>query len=223
MLADALDERVAIFHRHTEQVGDHQQRERTGKSLDELPVPRRQEVVEHLIGEHPHGVLVLFEALGGDQPHQQRAVIRVGRRVQRRQLVAERQLVTVLLDQLGDVGLTLQRHRKAGKRAGHRDARGERLRVVQHRAGLVPTGHHGDAVVWFAGYRTPLAQRLVVRVGILDKLPVTEEIKFGEVIHHVVLRFRSQLARICFSLTNITFPQRVPNRNARLRPASRRG
>ena len=61
----------------------------------------------------PHSVLVLLEALGCDQPHQERAVVGVGRRVQRRQLVAERNLVAVFDDQVGDV-ITLERDGKAG-------------------------------------------------------------------------------------------------------------
>ena len=78
------------------------------KPLMNSPSPGRQEGVERLVGEHPHGVLVLLEALGGDQPHQQRAVVGVGRRIEGGQLVAERQLVAMLLDQLGDV-VTLER------------------------------------------------------------------------------------------------------------------
>ncbi|OHW82407.1 hypothetical protein AFC84_15350, partial [Mycobacterium avium subsp. paratuberculosis] len=35
-----------------------------------------------------------------------------------------------------DVTELIERHRKAGKRAGDRDARGPRLGVVEHRAGL---------------------------------------------------------------------------------------
>ena len=73
------------------------------KPLMHSPSPRRQESVEHLVGERPHGVLVLLEALRGDQPHQQGAVVGVGGWIKRGQLVAERQLVSVLLDQLGDV------------------------------------------------------------------------------------------------------------------------
>ena len=153
VFADAFDELVAILHGYAQQVGDHQQRERAGEALDELAVPGRQELVERLVGERPHGVLVLLEALGGDQPHQQGAVVGVGRRIERGQLVAERQLVAVLLDQLGDVTVspTFEAHRKAGEWSGHRDARRPRFGVVEDGAGFFPAGHHGDVVVIFLG------------------------------------------------------------------------
>jgi hypothetical protein len=98
-----LDELVAILEGHAQQVSDNQQRERAREALDELAVPGRQEPVKRLVGEQPHGVLVLLEALWGDQPHEQGAVVGVGRRIECGQLVAEGQLVAVLLDQLGDV------------------------------------------------------------------------------------------------------------------------
>ena len=213
VLADALDELVAIFHRHAQQVGDHQQRERAGEALDEFAVPGRQEVVERLVGERPHGVLVLLEALGGDQPHQQGAVVGVGRRVEGGQLVAERQLVAVLLDQLGDVTVapTFEAHRKAGKRTGHRDARGPRLGVVEHSAGLVPAGHHRDVVVASPGHRALLPKRLVVGIGVLDELAAAEEVQLGEVVHHLA-PFESRLVRMFLSQMSIRFPHGMPHR-----------
>ena len=57
------------------------------------------ELVDLAVGEPPHERLVLLEPLRRDQPHQQRAVVGVLRRVERRELVAHRQLVAVLLDE----------------------------------------------------------------------------------------------------------------------------
>ena len=161
------------------------------KPLIELALAGRQELVEHLVGEHPHGVLVLLEALRGDQPHQQCAMVRVCRRVEGGQLVAERQLVAMLLDQVGDVRVpqTLEGYRKAGERAGHRDARGPGLGVVQHCACLVPARHHGDPVVLLPSDGALLPQRLVVGVGILDEPFIAEKVHLGEVVHHRLLRF----------------------------------
>ena len=69
------------------------------------------------------------------------AVRLVGGRVEGRQLVAERQLVAVRLDELGDV-VALERHREAGERAGHRVAGGERGDVVVDGERLLEAGHH---------------------------------------------------------------------------------
>ena len=117
-------------------------------------------------------------------------MVGVGGWVKRGQLVAERQLVTVLLDQLGDVVTpqTLEGYRKAGKRTGHRDARRPRLGVVQDGAGFVPARHHGHAVVVLPGDRALLPQGLVIGVRVLDEPLVTEEIHLGEVVHHLLLR-----------------------------------
>ncbi len=67
-------------------------------SLHELALAPGEELVDLAIGEPPHELLVLLEALRRDQPHQQAAVRGVLRRIERRQLIAERQLVAVLLD-----------------------------------------------------------------------------------------------------------------------------
>ena len=84
---DVLDELVAVLGRDTHQIGDHQQGERPGETFDELALVALEVGVEHLVGELPHRVLVLLEALGGDQAHQQRAVIGVGGRIQGGQLI----------------------------------------------------------------------------------------------------------------------------------------
>ena len=179
-----------IFHGHAEQIGDDQKREGAGEALDEVALAGRQKLVECPVGEHPHGVFVLLEALRGDQPHQQGAVVRVCRRVEGGQLVAERQLVAMFLDEFGDVRVpqTFEGYRKARKRTRHRNARRPCLSVVEYGAGLVPAGHHGHAVMLLPSDGALLAQSLVVRVGILDEPFITEEIHLGEVVRHRLLR-----------------------------------
>ena len=159
-----------------------EQGERAGELADELALPAGEEVVEHAIGQPPHELLVLLEALRRDQPHQQRAVVGVLGRVERDDLVAHRQLVAVLLDQLADV-VALERDRESGERPSHRGARREGLGVAEDRDRLVVTGHHHHVVVRFAPHRTLAAQRLHVRVGILDELLVAEEVRRLDVGH----------------------------------------
>ena len=89
---------------HAEQVGDHQQRERTGEALDEL-APRRvpgsrrapRRPAAHIASSFSLRRLGVISRIS-----RARWLVCIGR-VERRQLVAERQLVAVLLDQLGDV------------------------------------------------------------------------------------------------------------------------
>jgi hypothetical protein len=178
-----LEKLGAILVRHTQQVGDDSQGEGTGEALDELALARSQEVVEDVVGELPHRVLVLFEALGCDQPHQQCTVVGVRRRVESRQLVAERDLVTMLHDQVGDV-VAFERHWKTWERSGHRDAGRERVGVVVDVDGLLPARHHGDAVVVLAADRAFIAKRLVERVRIVRQTAVPEEVDRGEVLRH---------------------------------------
>ena len=73
----------------------------------------------------------------------------VHRRVEGEQLVAQRQLVAVLLDERADV-VALERHREPGERPGRRVARRERVGVVVDRDRFVVPGHHHHAVVRLA-------------------------------------------------------------------------
>jgi hypothetical protein len=140
-------------------------------------------------------------------------VVGVGRRIERGQLVAERQLVAALLDQLGDVTVSqaFEAHRKTGKRSGHRGARRPRLGVIEDGAGFFPAGHHRDVVVLFLGYRTLLPERLVIGIGIRDELAAAEEVQLGGVVHHLA-PFQSQSVRMCLSEMSIRFPQSMPRR-----------
>ncbi len=55
-------EHLVIGLRHTEQIGDHEQRERARELADELAPPAGDELVELAIGEPPHELLVLAAA-----------------------------------------------------------------------------------------------------------------------------------------------------------------
>ena len=129
-----------------------------------------------------------LQALRRDQPHQQRAVRGVHRRVERRELVAHRQLVAVLLDERADV-VADERHREAGERPGHRVARRERRGVVVHRDRLFVAGDHHDVVVRLALHRALRPQVLEVGVRVGDERVVDEEVDRVEVGHRrLVLR-----------------------------------
>ena len=124
---ERLGELGVVVLGHAEQVGDDEQGERARELADELALAVGEERVELAVGEPPHELLVLLEALRRDQPHQQRAVVGVHGRVERGDLVAHRQLVAVLLDELADV-VALERDGEPGERTGHRGARRERAR-----------------------------------------------------------------------------------------------
>ena len=149
---ELLAERLVVGLGHAEEVGDHVQRERPGEVPDELALAPGDELVDLAVGPAPHEVLVLLEALRRDQAHQHAAMGLVLRRVHRRDLVAEGQLVAVLLDQVADV-VALEGDGEARERPGHRVARRERGGVGVHRDGLGVARHHHDPVVGLALHR----------------------------------------------------------------------
>ena len=108
---EPLAEQFVVALRYAEQVGDDEHGERLAVRADELAVAAVDELVDLTIGEPPHELLVLAQPLRRDQPHQQRAVRGVDRRVEREQLVADRQRVAVLLDERADV-VALERRRE---------------------------------------------------------------------------------------------------------------
>ena len=126
--AELGPEHLVIGFGHAEQIGDHEQRERARELADELAFAVGDELVDLAIGEPPHERFVLAQALRRDQAHQQRAVRGVHRRVERRQLVAERQLVAVLVDERAHV-VADEGDGEPGERSGHRVARRERVAV----------------------------------------------------------------------------------------------
>ena len=88
---------------HALQVGDHQQREGAGVLADELALAFVEEFTELPVAELPHELFVLAQALRRDQSHEQAAMGGVSGRVERWELVAEGQLVAVLVDDVADV------------------------------------------------------------------------------------------------------------------------
>ena len=115
-------------------------------------------------------------------------------------LVAERQLVAVLLDQLAHIVAILEGHRKARERPRHRVARGERLGIGVHGARLVVSGDHVDTLLGLALHGALPAQPVEVGVGVGDELVAAEEVNGGVVgdgvAHAVPLSCR-------FSVTNV--------------------
>ena len=77
--AEELAEPLVIFFGHAEQVGDHEHREGLRVRADELAAAVGDELAELLIGEAPHELLVVLEPLRRDQPHEERALLRVRR------------------------------------------------------------------------------------------------------------------------------------------------
>ena len=106
-----------VLLRDAEEVGNDEQRERVGVVADELALAPCDELVDLAVGQPPYEVLVLLQPLRRELAHEQVPVVTVLGRVHRDDLVAEGQLVAVLLNQLADVVATLERNGKARERA----------------------------------------------------------------------------------------------------------
>jgi hypothetical protein len=96
-------ELLVVLLRHAQHVGDDQQRERLCVGAEELALARGDEVVETLVGEAPHEVLVLLESARGQQPVEQRAGVGVVGRIHGDHVLEHRHLRPVGADLLGDV------------------------------------------------------------------------------------------------------------------------
>ena len=138
--------------------------------------PSVDELVDLAVGESPHELLVLLQPLGRELAHDQVPVIAVDGRIHRGELVAERQFVAVLVDQLAHVVVAVQRNGKSRERPRHRVARREGVGVGVHGARLVVPGDHVDALLRFAAYRALGSQPVEVRVRVVDELVATEEV-----------------------------------------------
>ncbi len=175
-LACPAAEQVVVFLGHAEEVGDDQHGERAGEVTQELTPAISEELCELAVGEPPHRVLVLLQPARGQQAHEEGAVLRVPGRVEGRELVAVGQLVSMLLDQVGDV-VAFEGHGKPGKRAGDRGARREALAVAVDGEGLVVPGDHEHAVVWLPCHRAPRPELVVVGVRVGDQFAAREEVR----------------------------------------------
>jgi xanthine/CO dehydrogenase XdhC/CoxF family maturation factor len=114
------------------------------------------------VAEAPHERLVLLHPLGSDQAHEQSALGRVLRGVEGGKLVAECQLVAVLLNQVADV-VTLERHREP--RTRHRVAIGPRRRVRIDLEGLVVARDHDNVMERLALHRALRPHMVIVGMG----------------------------------------------------------
>src|SRR5262249_44338697 len=160
---------------NAEQVRDHEQRERARVVAVELALPAAEELVDLAVREPPHELLVLLEALRGEQASQERAVSRVPGRIEARQLVVERNPIAVLLDDPADV-VALERHRPLGERSRYHVGVRERVgRAVDLEDLLVARDHH-HALMRLAPHRPALAPGLVVGVWILIERSGVEEV-----------------------------------------------
>ena len=159
-----------------EEVGNDEQRERVGVVADELALTTSDELVDLTVGEPPHEFLVLLQPLRCELAHDQVPVVVVLGWVHRRELVTERQLVAVSLDQFAHVVATFELNGKAGKRTRHRVAGRERVGVGIHGASLVVPGDHVDALLGLAVHRALPSQPIKVRVGVADELVPAKEV-----------------------------------------------
>ncbi len=145
---EPLAEQLVIALRDAEQVGDDEHGEGLAVPADELATAAVDELVDLAVGEAPHELLVLAEALRRDQAHEQCPMRGVDRRVERDQLVAHRELAPVLLDERVDV-VALERDGEAGERSRGRVARREpcrcRCRPRSPRRTRSPSSRRGGA------------------------------------------------------------------------------
>ena len=177
---ELLAELRPVLVGNPEQVRDDEQRKEVRVLVDELALAAVDELVDLAIRQSPHGLLVLLEPLRRDQPHQQAPLRGVPRRIERRQLIAERKHVAVLLDDPAHV-VTLERDGERREWARHRVARREGHRVVVHRHHFLEARDHEDAVMGLLPHRTVRAEVLVVRVRVLVERPGAEVVDGVEI------------------------------------------
>jgi len=128
---------------HPEKIGDDEHREGLRERVDELALIGADELVELLISQPPHERLVVLEPLGRDQPHEQRALTGVHRRVHRDHVLVHREPIAIAIDDVADV-VTLERDREGRVRSNHRVARREGRGVAVDLGRLVVASHGHD-------------------------------------------------------------------------------
>ena len=179
--AESIAEPLMVFVGHPEEVRHDEHGEGLRIGADELAAAAGgDELVELLVGESPHELLVVLEPFRGDQTHQQRPLAGVRRWVHGHHVLVHRQLVSVAIDDLADI-VARERHRESCERPNHRVARREVVGVAVDVAGLVVAGHSDHTEVGERQHRALVAQVLQVRVRVVveglvaevvDRLPV---------------------------------------------------
>ena len=158
---------VVVFCRYAQEVGDHEQSERLCELTVEFAAARLDERVELLVGQRPHELFVLLEAPRRQQPAEQTAGTPVLRRVENGHEVAERHVLAMLDDLVGDV-VALGRERQRSERTCHRVACRESLDVLVdgHRRVIAQDRHH-PALIRIDAYRAlgPPLGDVAVRVN----------------------------------------------------------
>ena len=184
---EAFAEPLMLRLRHTEEVGDDEQRERLRVRADELAAAVGEELVELLIGEAPHERLVLLQAFRREQPHQQRPLPGVLGRVHGHHVLVHRQPVPEAIDELTDV-VTFQRLREGRERTHDGVARRERLDVAVDLERLVVSRDRHHSVMRERRHRALRPQVLEVGVRILEQRLVGEEVDLFEISRHETSR-----------------------------------
>ena len=92
-----------VFFRDTEQVGDHQRRERLGVLADEFTFAVTEKLLKLAVGEAPHELLVLLQPTRCEQPAQDRARPGVVGRVHGDHVLEHRELAAVRVDLCAEV------------------------------------------------------------------------------------------------------------------------
>src|SRR5262245_1818166 len=96
--AEPATKRLVVFARYPEQIGDHQQGEGFRVGVAEFHLAPVRQLVDESIREAIDELFILLEPIRCEEPAGQRAMPRVRGRVERGELVAHRNLVTMALD-----------------------------------------------------------------------------------------------------------------------------
>ena len=180
---EVLAELAVVLFRDSEQVGDDQQREGIAVALEHLDLAGLDELVDLAIGEPPCERFVLAHALRGEEAQCEPSLGLMGLTVQRDRVLAHRELVAVLRQELADVVGRLGLDREAREGTAHCVARRERLVIAQHAGGVV-VGGHGHHVVFGQVHDRALGTQVgEVRERIVDDRLVGVEVHLLEVGH----------------------------------------
>ena len=170
---ESLAEPPVVGLGHAEQIGNDQHRERLRVRADELAATVCDELVELFVGQAPHEGFVVLEPPRRDQPHEQRAFLRVHRRVHRHHVLVHRELVAVPVDDVAHV-VALEWDGKRDERTDHRVARRERVDVAVDLCRFLVARHRHHAEMRQVHDRAARAQLFEVGIRVLDERFVTE-------------------------------------------------